>query len=234
MADILLTDLTPFAGVSIQDTDVFWIDIDNGDTTFSSQKISGAQMKDLMPNTANVYSINGTIDEARTVTIDDATGNISMQSTKTKLKIEPGKVTLERLDAGAPTLIRSIRMLVSDLSILSNKIIFDNYQLYQVTHATVDAIPDVAQSYTPSVASNFVVSSEVKGYCAGTNDFHYSRITNTYRTVASVPVLLDSEVYVANAGGMSIDLVINGTNIDLQVTGVAAQIVTWKVITKVF
>lgn len=37
-----------FSGTEIQDTDEFWINVDNLDTTFTSQKMTGLQLKDLL------------------------------------------------------------------------------------------------------------------------------------------------------------------------------------------
>lgn len=234
MADVYMRNLTPFAGVEIQDTDIFWISIDNGDTTFSSQKISGADMKALMPNTANVYTMDDIISVVRTITIDDSTGKLNILSTKTAIVVDPNFVTIERYDVSNPTLIRRISFTSSQLLVTSDKITYDNHQIYQDTGNTASNTPTVMGTYTPSTASNFVVHAEVKGYCAGTNAVHYSRIINTYHTVASVPVLLNSETNVNSAGGMSIDLVINGTNIDLEVTGVLSDPCAWSWITKVF
>jgi hypothetical protein len=43
-----LSTRPPFVGTEIQDTDLFMIAIDNGDTTFTSQKIDGADLKALV------------------------------------------------------------------------------------------------------------------------------------------------------------------------------------------
>lgn len=43
-----LSTRPPFVGTEIQDTDLFMIAIDNGDTTFTSQKIDGADLKNLV------------------------------------------------------------------------------------------------------------------------------------------------------------------------------------------
>jgi hypothetical protein len=46
-----------FIGTEIQDTDEFWINVDNGDSTFTSQKMSGLQLKDLLTGDELVQTV---------------------------------------------------------------------------------------------------------------------------------------------------------------------------------
>lgn len=233
MADEFLRQQDPFAGSEIQDTDLFWISVDNGDTTFSTYKITGADLKELLPN---IYTADGTIGASTTriVTINDASGQLDIKSSKTKLSINGSSALLERYDSGSPLVVRRINMTATELRITSNKIMYDNYQVYQGTGVTVDATGDNLQLYTPVTASNFTVQVELKGYCPGTNQFHFARIEGVYKTVAGVPSVIDLTNYNPSAEGMSSNLSPLGTQIALSVTGVSAQVCNWTWVTKVF
>jgi len=232
MSDIRLTDLPYFSEGTISDTDVFWIDVDNGDSTFTSYQITGANMKLLLPT---LYTDNGSIVTARTVFVDPDSGSLIFNGDKTKLQLFPTYAELRYFDSGSPDNVRSVLASSSALNITSNKIAYTLSQVYTGSLTTSSDTPEIIDTYSPTDPSNFVVKAEVKGYCSSTNAFHYTRIEATYRLVTGVATIVGSaDIYNPSAAGMSVSLVPNGTAIDLQVTGLSGQITFWKSIVTVF
>lgn len=229
MADEYLKDQDPFAGSSIQDTDLFWISVDNGDTTFSTYKITGLQLKSLI---ANLYNEDGEISVTRTVDVDDSTGQLIISTTDTKFSITGSSVLIENTNSGT----RRVNAVNTHLDVLSNKIVYDNFQIYQGSGATVDSPPADLITVTPVIATNFQIQAEVKGYYAGTQKVYYARIDGLYKTISGTTTQIDLTPFVQESpsSGMSATLAISGTNIALRVTGVSSQVVDWKYIVKVF
>lgn len=233
MADERLTDQPEFAGSEIQDTDVMWIDVDNGDTTFTSYKISGAQLKDLLDT--NIYNNDGAIDETRNVVIDDDTGELVIASTLTTHTHHPSFIQIRHLDSGTPDDVRTITLSSANMSVISNNIQYTNTQVYTKQLVTLSDVPVVMQTFTPTTASNFAVMAEVKGYSTAGNTFHYTKITATYKLVSGVATLVGAaQVYNPAAAGMAVALVPNAATVELQVTGLSGDITTWNSWVKVF
>lgn len=232
MANEKLSVQTAFAGTALEPTDIMYYCVDNGDGTFSSKKITVAQLLALFPT---LYTADGEIDESRIVTIDDATGSLVFSSTDTTTTINPAFIQLKHLDAGSPDDIRTVTLSSANLSLLSNHIQYTMSDVYCDSLSTVSDTPEIIRTCTPTTATNFAITAEVKGYSSSGNTFHYTKITATYRQVAGVATIVGAaEIYNPLAAGMSVDLVPNGSNVDLQVTGLSGNITMWKAITKVF
>lgn len=233
MADEYLKDQTPFAGTSIQDTDLFWISVDNLDTTFSTYKITGLQLKTLLDQ--NIYNNNGTIIVPRVVSINDATGSLKFQSTKTAFNFQPAFINWLYND-GISANQRQIILSISSVGIYSKLIEYDAKRAYTDTHITTNATQQVLGTFSAINPTNFTVVAEIKGFCSGTNDTYFIRITQLYRLVAGVATAVGvAETYepVAPSTFNGI-LAPNGQDIDVKVTGIAGNIVDWTAVVTIF
>lgn len=231
MADEFLKDQTLFSGTEIQPTDLFWISVDNGDTTFSTYKITGAQLKQLLNN---IYNSDGGIDESRDVSINDGDGILNIHTTKTKLHVSVGNVYLENVVN--PSITRRVNLNTTEIEVKSDKVVYEKHQVYADDYATIDSVSVNAATFTPLTASNFQIQAEVKGYHLGSNKVYYARIDGLYRTVSGSANQIDLDTFTQESAssGMSATLVVSGSGVALQLTGVSGDIVTWNYIVKVF
>jgi hypothetical protein len=105
-----LSTRPPFVGTEIQDTDLFMIAIDNGDTTFTSQKIDGADLKNLV--VATEFADDSTF-------LDAGSDKSNTVSRNGSIKVRENNTTLSKFT----------QLLSYGLTILS-----DTYaQIYQTT-----------------------------------------------------------------------------------------------------